>query len=134
MTKVVALLLLASLPAPAPAEPQPAVCAAPAAEPADQAARSGGTKLKPTMGDVKTSASQNGQVLREAAPGTCAHAINTKGTGMAGRSADPNAACGDSAAPAPAAKGGGVVKTSASQNGQTLREACPAPAAPPRTE
>ncbi|HEX8533615.1 MAG TPA: hypothetical protein VF662_05550 [Allosphingosinicella sp.] len=44
-----------------------------------------------------------------------AHAINTKGTGMAGRSADPNAACGDVAQK--------DVKTSATQNGQVLRHA-----------
>lgn len=43
------------------------------------------------------------------------HAISTKGTGAAGRSADPNASCGDSV--------GKGIKVSASQNGQTLRHA-----------
>ena len=75
-----------------------------------------GTASSSEKEDGKSAATADGAEKRQGSgtTGTCAHAINTKGTGVAGRTAVPAKEC---------------VGTSASQNGQTLRQG---PSIPPQ--
>ena len=76
--KLLLLFLSSASLASAQAQSAPEACAAPAAAAKDGKARVG--QFDPLVLDLKGD-------KRAAAPGTCAHAINTKGTGSSGRAA-----------------------------------------------